>query len=178
MGFGPIVAGVGLLLERRVGASADYVTEVLPGMLVFGLGMSATIAPLTATVMGAAGAQHAGVASGINNAVSRVAGLIAIAALGAVVTASFQSHLARELSARPLPPAANSAVAVARSRPLVVEVGYAPVADRAEIHAALVDSSVAAFRLAMGIGAALAILGGLISLVGISGRPPPPGGDA
>ncbi len=169
MGIGPIVAGVGLLLERRVGANADYLTEVLPGMLVFGLGMSATVAPLTATVMGAAGAGRAGVASGINNAVSRVAALIAIAALGAVVTVSFQSHLARELAARRLGPAANPAIAMARARPLVVDVGYAPAADRAEIHIALVDSSVAAFRLAMSIGAALAILGGVISLIGIAG---------
>jgi EmrB/QacA subfamily drug resistance transporter len=168
MGIGPIIAGCGLLLlELRVTAKADYPTEVLPGLLVFGLGMAATVAPLTTTVMGAAGQAHTGVASAVSNAVSRVAGLIAIAALGAAVTASFQSQLASDLSSRALQPASNHAVAQARDRPLVTStVGAAP-ADRPVVHAALVDASVTGFRLAMGIGAAMATLGGLISLVGI-----------
>jgi EmrB/QacA subfamily drug resistance transporter len=167
MGFGPIVAGFGLLLLLRVGAEADYVSTVLPGVLVFGLGLSATVAPLTATVLGAAGPGRSGVASGINNAVSRVAGLIAIAVLGAVVTASFQSHLQRNLAPHPLGRAARTSVATARQRPLVVDASYAPKPARATIHVALVDASVSAFHLAMGIGAALAIVGGLISLGGI-----------
>ncbi len=168
MGFGPIVAGVGLLLESRVGASADYLTGVFPGVLVFALGMSATVAPLTATVLGAVAPGHAGIASGVNNAIARVASLIAIAALGAVVAASFQSHLSRELAGRHLGAAGRTAVARARAKPLVTSVADAPLADRARLHTALVRASVDAFGLGMEIAAILAIAGGVISLVGIA----------
>ena len=81
MTFGPIVAGVGLLLLRRVGVHASYVSDVLPGILVFSVGLSFTVAPLTATVLAAASEKHAGVASAVNNEVARVAGLVAVAAL-------------------------------------------------------------------------------------------------
>lgn len=81
MSVGPIVAGAGLLLLTRVGADASYISDVLPGMVVFSLGMSLTVAPLTATVLAAASEEHAGVASAVNNEVARVGGLIAVAAL-------------------------------------------------------------------------------------------------
>ncbi len=167
MGIGPIVAGIGLLLERRIGAHATYVSEVLPGLLVFSLGLSMTVAPLTSTVMASVSAGRSGLASGVNNAISRVAGLIAIAALGAVVSASFQSRLARQLSGHALTPAARAAIAQARSRPLVVTDPSAPVAERATIHTALVHASVGAFGLGMEIAAALAVLGGVVSLIGL-----------
>jgi len=81
MAAGPITMALGLLLMTRIGAGAAYPTEVLPAVIVFGLGLSFTVAPLTATVLAAADARHAGVASGVNNAVARVAGLVTIAAL-------------------------------------------------------------------------------------------------
>jgi EmrB/QacA subfamily drug resistance transporter len=84
MGFGPIVAGVGMLLYQRVGRDADYVSEVLPAVLVFALGLSMTVAPLTATVLADADERNAGIASGINNAVARVAGLIGVAVVGLI----------------------------------------------------------------------------------------------
>jgi hypothetical protein len=167
MGFGPIIAGIGLLLERRIGASADYLTEVLPGLLVFALGLSMTVAPLTATVLGAVAPGHSGVASGVNNAISRVAGLIAIAALGAVVAGSFQSRLDAHLAGAPLTPAGRAVVARARTQPLVTSAAGAPAADREAIHAALVEASVGAFGVGMEIAAVLAALGGLVSLIGI-----------
>ena len=85
MTIGPIIAGVGLLLLTRVGTESHYVRDVLPAMLVFGLGLSITVAPLTSTVLAAIGDEQAGVASAVNNAVSRVAGLMAVAALPAAV---------------------------------------------------------------------------------------------
>ncbi len=91
MGGGPAWPGSGLLLFVRVNGNADYFTQILPGMLVFALGNSATVAPLTATVLGSVKPGASGVASGVNNAVSRVAGLLSIAALGAVVSGSFVS---------------------------------------------------------------------------------------
>ncbi|MBV9323522.1 MAG: MFS transporter [Chloroflexi bacterium] len=81
MSGGPLVAAVGVLLLLRIGPGASYVTDVLPGVTVFGLGLALIVAPLTTTVLAAAGADHAGVASGINNAVARAAGLLAVAVL-------------------------------------------------------------------------------------------------
>ena len=85
MTVGPLLAATGLLLMLRVGAGASYLADVLPAVLVFGLGLAAMVAPLTATVLGAAPGEHAGVASGVNNAVARTATLLAVAALPALV---------------------------------------------------------------------------------------------
>lgn len=85
MTVGPLICAVGLLLMTRIDASTDYLTDVLPAVFVFGLGLATTVAPLTATVLGAAQERHAGIASGVNNAVARAAGLIAVAALPLVV---------------------------------------------------------------------------------------------
>jgi hypothetical protein len=85
MALGPLVASTGLVWLSRIGADATYVADVLPGAVLLGLGLSATVAPLTATTLGAVRVEQAGVASGINNAVARSAGLFAVAALPAVV---------------------------------------------------------------------------------------------
>jgi EmrB/QacA subfamily drug resistance transporter len=81
MAAGPLVSAAGLLLTLRIGPDASYVTDVLPGVLVFGLGLALLVAPLTAAVLAAAPAEHAGAASGVNNAVARTAGLLAVALL-------------------------------------------------------------------------------------------------
>jgi MFS family permease len=81
MSVGPVLIAGGLLVMARVDAGSRYVSGVLPGVLLFGLGLACTVAPLTATVLAAAELRHAGVASGVNNAVARVAGLLAIAVL-------------------------------------------------------------------------------------------------
>jgi EmrB/QacA subfamily drug resistance transporter len=79
--IGPILIAAGMLLMTRMEAGGSYVTDLLPGVIVYGLGLALVVAPVTATVLAAADARHAGVASGINNAVARVAGLIAVAIL-------------------------------------------------------------------------------------------------
>jgi EmrB/QacA subfamily drug resistance transporter len=84
MTFGPIVAAGGLALLARVDASASYVADVLPAILVFALGLSMTVAPLTATVLAAAPQHQVGVASAVNNDVARTAGLLAVAVLPAL----------------------------------------------------------------------------------------------
>ncbi len=84
MTLGPLICAVGVLLMRTIGPNASYVTDVLPAVSIFGLGLALLVAPLTATVLAAADIRHAGVASGVNNAIARVAGLIAVAALPAV----------------------------------------------------------------------------------------------
>ena len=93
MGGGPLVAAAGQLLMLRVGADADYVTELLPALLLFSIGLSATVAPLTATVLADADEENAGIASGINNAIARAAGLLGVAAIGAVIAAQFSAQL-------------------------------------------------------------------------------------
>ena len=167
MSAGPAVAGVGLLLLLRVGPGANYLTEVFPGIFVFGLGLSATVAPLTATVLGSVEPGHSGLASGVNNAIARVAGLMAIAALGAVVAGTFQSRLDSQLAHRPLTPQNRAAVASLRNKPLVVNASSVAAPQRPVVHTALVNASVYAFRIGIGISGTLAIVGGLIALVGI-----------
>ncbi len=167
MSFGPIVAGLGLLALSRAGASASYLDTILPGIVIFGLGLAATVAPLTATVLGSVDPGHSGLASGINNAVSRVASLLAIAALGAVVASSFQARVEHDLAHRSLSARTQAAVTGARSRPLVTDASGASPQDAATVHATLVDSSVHSFRIGMEIAAALAVLGGVLALVGI-----------
>ena len=81
MTLGPLVAGVGLALFVMVEPGSEYLTSVLPGVVVFGVGMSFTVAPLTAAVLAAVESRRAGIASGVNNAVARIAGLLAIALL-------------------------------------------------------------------------------------------------
>jgi hypothetical protein len=81
MTVGPLLSAVGLVLLSRVGADATYVTDVLPGVVVLGLGLSATVAPLTATALASVADRHVGIASGVNNAVARIAGLLAVAIL-------------------------------------------------------------------------------------------------
>jgi EmrB/QacA subfamily drug resistance transporter len=85
MALGPLVAAVGVLLLLRVDASPRYMTDLFPALVLFGLGLSMTVAPLTATVLAEADATNAGIASGINNAIARVAGMLGIAVVGVVV---------------------------------------------------------------------------------------------
>jgi EmrB/QacA subfamily drug resistance transporter len=82
---GCLLCSAGLLLATRIGPNASYVADVFPTVVLFGLGLSATVAPLTATVLASADVRHAGTASGVNNAVARAAGLLAVAGLPLVV---------------------------------------------------------------------------------------------
>ena len=84
MSVGPLVAALGFLLTLRIGRGASYLGDVLPAVVVLGLGLSLTVAPLTATVLSSADPRHAGTASGVNNAVARSAGLLAVAVIPVV----------------------------------------------------------------------------------------------
>ncbi|HUD10719.1 MAG TPA: MFS transporter [Candidatus Saccharimonadales bacterium] len=85
MAIGPIIAGAGFLIMLRVSQPINYWSQLFPGVMVFGLGLSMTVAPLTSAVLGAVKSSQAGISSAVNNAVSRIAGLIGIAAIGVVV---------------------------------------------------------------------------------------------
>ena len=168
MGFGPLVAAGGVLLLLMVGASADYVTQVLPGLVVFGLGLSMTVAPLTSTVLAAVDRHRAGVASGVNNAVARVAGLLSVAVVGAVASASFTARLDDRVAVGRLSPPAKAAVAEAKKRPLGgATVSRVPSGERRVLVRAFTDASERAFDIGILVSAFLTGFGGAISLAGI-----------
>ncbi len=168
MGGGPLLAGAGLLALLRVGVNVDYWTEVLPGLLVFSLGLSMTVAPLTAAVLAGVEERQAGIASGVNNAVARVAGLLGIAALGAVVAVQFSASLDSHLAGVRLGPRAEASVAQAKrltlGRPSVA--GLPPRQARAVTDAANA-ASLESFRVGIAIAGGLVLLGGVIGAVGI-----------
>jgi EmrB/QacA subfamily drug resistance transporter len=168
MTAGPIVGGIGLILLLRVDAGAAYLTDVLPAILIFGLGLSATVAPLTATVLDSVEERHVGIASGVNNGVARVAGLLAIAVLGAVISASFGATLDGNLGDRPLGPRASHAISEAKKQPLAVpSTKRLPPTSAARVQTASSDASTSAFHLGVLIAGLLMIAGGIVSGFGI-----------
>ena len=164
MGLGPLTAAAGLAWMTQLGAHVDYLSDLFPPLLLFSVGLAATVAPLTAAVLSDADEGNAGIASGVNNAVARVAGLIAIAALGAVVSSQFNSTLDQKLAGVRLSAAARTAIAQA-TRSTLARVD--PAVTGVQVAHAVQSASVAAFHVAIGISAALVALGGVLGLVGI-----------
>ena len=166
MSAGPLLAAAGLALMLRLDIDVTYVTDLLPALVLFAVGLTMTVAPLTATVLAGADESNAGIASGINNAIARVAGLVGVAAVGAVVAASFGSTLEEEVGAAGGNQAVASTVERAKERSLArVEPPREVPADlRPGIVQASEDAAVEAFRLGIGISAALVALGGLMGL--------------
>jgi EmrB/QacA subfamily drug resistance transporter len=168
MGVGPLVAACGLLLFQRIGVHVHYISDVLPGLLVFALGLSMTVAPLTAAVLAGAESSQAGIASGVNNAIARVAGLLGTAAVGAAVAASFGSRLDGNLAGVRLGAVARVAVAQAKRLPLGrPNVHALPAAQAHALSAAAEAASLHSFHLGLAIAAALVALGGMAGVLGI-----------
>jgi EmrB/QacA subfamily drug resistance transporter len=168
MGIGPLVAAAGLLLLLRLDAQFDYLTDLFPALLIFSLGLATTVAPLTATVLADADENNAGIASGVNNAIARVASLLAVAALGAVVAAQFGAAIDDRIVAEGLSPAAQRVVVDAKKQTLArVDPGDLPAPMGPRVARATEEASVSAFHAGAGIAAALVALGGVLGLVGI-----------
>ena len=164
--IGPVVAGVGFGLLAVPGIGGSYWWTFFPATLVLGFGMAVTVAPLTTTVMGAVGPEAAGVASGVNNAVSRVAALLAIALLGIVMTLTFDRTLERELSILALPTSALQAVEMQRDKLAAIEIP--PEVEpqmREDVRHAIAESFVQGFRAVMVLGALLAFASAILALV-------------
>jgi EmrB/QacA subfamily drug resistance transporter len=156
---GPLVAAFGLGLLALPGVGGSYWSTFFPGILVLGIGMGITIAPLTTAVMASVGANHAGVASGINNAVSRAAGLLAVAALGVVLVTRFDASLDDQLAAVPLAPDVKAAVIRERAKLAAAEPpSDLPPSARAAVRRALDLAFVDGFRALMLVCAGLAVL--------------------
>lgn len=163
---GPSIVAFGFLLFA-LGRGANYWTSIFPGILLVGLGMGITVAPLTATMMESVAAHRVGLASGINNAVSRIAGLLAIAILGAVLSAVFNATLDKRLESANVPAAARAQVDAQR-------VNLAGTSVREPALRNMVTSSFADGFHVVAFGCAiLCALGALSAAVLIEKRPRP-----
>ncbi len=172
MCVGPIVGGIGLLLITRIDANANYLTDVLPGVIVFGLGLSATVAPLTATALNSVAENRVGVASGINNAVSRVAGVLAIAIFGALIAGKFGSTVDGKVSGSNLSAQADREISKAKDNPLQrPDTDRLPPAEAAEVESATVAGAEDGFHLAMMAAGTLMIVGGVVAGIGLRNPP-------
>lgn len=155
---GPIIASLGFLLFSIPSVGGSYWTTFFPAIVTLGLGMAVSVAPLTTVVMGAVDQDHVGTASGINNAVARVAGLLAVAVFGVVMVASFSDQLNRRLGNVQMPTGARSELQSNASRlaALTVSATVEP-ATASVVESAIQASFVSSFRLVMWICAALAV---------------------
>ena len=168
MGFGPLVAASGILWLSRLSSDPTFLTDVLPPLLIFSLGLSMTVAPLTAAVLADADEGNAGIASAVNNAIARVASLLATAAIGAVVAAQFSSALDARLEGVRMDRGTAAIVTQARQRSLgTVDAPSLPVPERAQLREATSAASESAFRTGLEIAACLVALGGIVALVGV-----------
>jgi EmrB/QacA subfamily drug resistance transporter len=161
---GPLVCGIGLALLARLHPEANIWSEVLPGTVVFGLGLAGTVAPLTDTVMSAVSDAHSGVAAAFNNMVSRVAALLAVAGLGALVSLSFGAALDEQIAIRGLSPTTVRQLRAVEQDPTAgVDEEQLPLGAVQAFEAAYTVG----FRQAMIMGAILAALGGIIAFLTI-----------
>ena len=158
--IGAVLAAAGFFGFARTGIGASYWTSFFPAAVILGLGGAFFVAPLTTTVMDAVHVSQAGIASGINNAVSRAAGLIAIAGLGLALASTFDAVLQREITHLHVSPPAVAALARERNAILSGHVSEKaiPHAERARVTTAIRYAYVAGFRTTMLIAAALSLL--------------------
>jgi EmrB/QacA subfamily drug resistance transporter len=162
---GPTIAAIGYALFSLAGTDGPYWTTFFPGSVIVGLGMAVTVAPLTNAVMGAVDESHLGIASGINNAVSRVAGLIAIAAMSAIVVAIYVGQLDQRLNAIHAPTDVVQQVRAQSGAMAAAQIpANASVAVRNQVRAAMDESFAFSFQIAVLIGAGLAAGSALIAL--------------
>lgn len=169
---GPLIACAGFLLLGMPGLGGSYWEAFFPGVIVLGFGMAVSIAPLTTTVMNAVRPEEAGIASGVNNAVSRAAGLLSIALLGIILTIVFGNHLRREIDTLRLEPGVRSQVLAER-----VKLGAAdappgvPVPEANAIRHAVERSYAAGFRAVTEASAVLALVAALCAFFLIRTKP-------
>jgi EmrB/QacA subfamily drug resistance transporter len=162
--IGPVIVAVGFALFALAGREANYWTTFFPAVVVLGLGMAISVAPLTTTVMNAVSEQHAGIASGVNNAVSRTAGVLAIALFGIIMLHNFEDALKQKLD-----PETRSVLLMQKSKLAAIQPpANLPETKQAEVRRAIQDSFVSAFRLVMFVAAGLAVASSISAWVLIS----------
>src|SRR5438874_8052694 len=168
---GPLIAALGFGLFMLPGVGGSYWKTFFPPVIVLGIGMAVSVAPLTTTVMSSVAETRAGVASGINNAVSRVAGLLAIAVLGIVMLHVFSGALDQRLAEYKLPSSASRSLQAQRTKLAAIAAPEdQDPATQQLIRRAIDESFVSGFRSIMAIAAALAIASALTALT-LIGKP-------
>ncbi|MFC3652600.1 MFS transporter [Dyella humi] len=169
--LGPVIAAVGFVMFALPSSESTYWTSFFPAICILGLGMSVTVAPLTTTIMNSVGSELTGTASGINNAVSRAAALLAIAVFGIVLVLAFNATLDNELRHLHAPASLVSAVVGQREKlaGIVIPGGYPDATVAAMKHAVSV-SFVAGFRWVMLVSSALALLSAISAWIFIEGQ--------
>ena len=165
MCFGPLGSAAGLVIAAMTGLGQLW-TVLIPGIIVFGIGLGFTVTPVTATAIGSAEERYSGAASGFNNAVSRIAGLLAIAVMGVVVVQLWQTGLSS--AAAEAPTAVRTALESVTDQAFVAPdtTGLA-AEDAAGVLDATAEASRTSFRSGMLLAALLVALGGLVSAVGL-----------
>ena len=170
---GPAIVGLGFATLAIPGVTAGpsaYWLTFFPALLLQGLGLAITVAPLTTAVMGSVGAKQSGVASGVNNAVSRAAGVLAVATFGAVALLAFTGNLASQVRTLDLPPAAQQAVQREAAKLAAAQPpANLPQAQQAQVRTAIQDSFVATFRVLALLAAALAWISAAVSWFTVAG---------
>jgi len=162
---GPIIVSLGMGLLAVPGKNANYFTQYLPGLVLFGLGMSIVIAPLTKSAL-AVESKYSGAASGVNNAVARVAGLLAVALLGVIVISLFKQKLQDKMTVSNLTNFEQQQIINQQNKLGAIEIP-ARFGNQSKAIAKQVveDSLIYSFRWAMGINAILAFLGAVVSFL-------------
>ena len=156
--IGPLIASAGFAMFAIPGRDADYWTGFFPAVLVLGLGMSISVAPLTTTVMSSVKEEQAGIASGVNNAVSRAAGLLAIAVFGVVLLQTFSRSLNSQLQHISIPETVRREVGDQRVKLAGMELpDNLPTEQQTQLRQAVADSFVYGYRLTMFIAAGLGL---------------------
>ena len=171
---GPAIGALGLALYARPGIGGTYWTTFFPAVVVLGFGMAVTVAPLTTTVMGAVDPRHAGVASGVNNAVSRVAGLLAIAIFGVALAAAFDARVRPGLDRLSLSATARQEVDGELRKLAGADVSDSASLEpsqRRDVRALVENGFVGAFRLVMLSAAGLALLAAAFGFAMATERP-------
>ena len=162
--IGPTIAAAGFILFAVPSVSGNYWTSFFPAVVVVGLGMTITVAPLTTTVMSSVGEEQAGVASGINNAVSRTAGLLAIAVFGVVMLHAFSQRLGNRMNEVQVDEQLKHSIYEQRVELAALEVPpNTDTATREQIKGVVADSFVFGFRVIMFTAAGLALASGVSS---------------
>lgn len=166
--IGPVIAAVGFFLLSLPGIGGSYWTTYFPGLVVLGLGLAVSVAPLTTTVMSAVSRQYAGTASGINNAVARVASLLAIAALGVVMLAVFSDALEGQIQALGVSPEVQQAIVAQRTDLANIQPPQTMTGDQqAGLSRAVDEAFIYGFRVVLYIMSGLALGSALIAAVTI-----------
>jgi EmrB/QacA subfamily drug resistance transporter len=157
--IGPVIAAIGVVLFARDGADASYWTTVFPAVCLLGLGMTITVAPLTTTVMGAVDSHRAGVASGINNTVARVAGLLAIAVFGVLLANRFDREVRFRLDRIEVPSAVRVEIDKELPKMAGAELNNLPVEERqrAAVQRSIDEAFVSGYQVVM-LGSAILAL--------------------